>query len=404
MQDAWSLLLCSSAAGHLRAGAIKHLLSLSSCVDQARQLQGAGWPGSKVSAPGATSVATGMLGRSSVLARKPGSFAQLRTASVSMLPSCARRDAACPSSLGWAHPQVQIWGAGLPAARLHRGLHRAYAVEASPVEGDGTGEESGTDIEPETDSTQSTGIAPESAAERQPRKFAPAYLDTNRKKWREADPELLTKEHTIGEAIAIIQQHASAKFPESVDVVMKLGVDPRRADQGVRGMASLPHNPGREVRLAVFAEEENLTGVKEAGATYAGGEELIADILSGAVPLDFNRCIATPTIMAALGDKLGRMLGPKKLMPNVKLGTVSTDLVGTIEAMQRGQAGFRVDKGANVHASIGRVNMGVDQLAENTMAFIGAVVDAQPKAKSVPPPFSSTPFGPAACAAWPLYL
>ena len=126
--------------------------------------------------------------------------------------------------------------------------------------------------------------APEAVGQ-PPRKYAPAYLNTNRKRWRDVDPALLKTEHTVAEAVALIQQHASANFTEALDVVMKLGVDPRRADQNVRGVANLPHNPGKTNIIAVFAEDEYQDGLREAGAKYVGAEGLMADILSGEVQL-----------------------------------------------------------------------------------------------------------------------
>ena len=185
----------------------------------------------------------------------------------------------------------------------------------------------------------------------------PAAHSSGRKKWAEVDPQLQRREYSVAEAVGLIQELAVANFDESIDVVMKLGLDPRKADQQIRGMAALPHNTGKAVRLCVFAEPEQQAGLAEAGAEWVGGEELMEQILEGEVALDFNRCLASPSIMPLLGDKLGRILGPKRLMPNVKVGTVTSDLKGGVGAALRGQAPYRLDKGANIHCSVGRVSM-----------------------------------------------
>jgi large subunit ribosomal protein L1 len=207
---------------------------------------------------------------------------------------------------------------------------------------------------------------------------APGAAPSGRKKWAQVDRELLRKEHTVPEAIALIKALAASNFDEGVDCVMKLGLDPRRAEQQIRGMATLPYNTGRAVRICVFAEPELQEGLAEAGAEWVGGTDLMDSILEGDVPIEFNRCLASPSIMPVLGEKLGRMLGPKKLMPNVRVGTVTSDLPAGIDAALKGQASFRLDKGANIHANIGRVSMDEELLVENALALIQAVVDAQP--------------------------
>ena len=208
--------------------------------------------------------------------------------------------------------------------------------------------------------------------------WANGAMPSGRKKWAQVDKEVLRKEYMVPEAIALIQALAVANFDEGVDCVMKLGLDPRRAEQQIRGMATLPHNTGRAVRICVFAEPELHGGLAEAGAEWVGGTDLMDSILAGDTPLDFNRCLASPTIMPVLGDKLGRMLGPKRLMPNVRVGTVTSDLKAGVEAALKGQASYRLDKGANIHANIGRTSMDSELLIENALALVQAVVDAQP--------------------------
>ncbi len=209
----------------------------------------------------------------------------------------------------------------------------------------------------------------------------PGPFPSGRKKWAQVDKELLQREHTVPEAIALIKALAVSNFDEGVDCVMKLGLDPRRAEHQLRGMATLPYNTGRQVRICVFAEPELQEGLVERGAERVGGTDLMDSILAGDVPVDFNRCLASPSIMPVLGEKLGRVLGPKKLMPNVKVGTVTSDLAAGIDSALKGQAMYRLDKGANIHANIGRTSMDEELLVENALAFVQAVVDAQPAKK-----------------------
>ena len=210
---------------------------------------------------------------------------------------------------------------------------------------------------------------------------APGPYPSGRKKWAQVDKELLQREHTVSEAVALIKALAVSNFDEGVDCVMKLGLDPRRAEHQIRGMATLPYNTGKQVRICVFAEPELQEGLAERGAEWVGGTDLMDSILAGDVPIDFNRCLASPSIMPVLGEKLGRLLGPKKLMPNVKVGTVTSDLGAGIDSALKGQAMYRLDKGANVHANIGRASMDEELLVENALALIQAVVDAQPAKK-----------------------
>jgi len=198
-----------------------------------------------------------------------------------------------------------------------------------------------------------------------------------RKAWADVPPEVLNREYSFEDAMGVIKQFAAARFDESVDIVVKLGIDTKRPDQHVRGVSYLPHNPGKPMRVAVFAEQDWHERATGAGAHLCGDEELMAQISSGDVPIDFNHCIATPTMAALLGQKLGRQLGPKKLMPNAKVGTVTNDIMGALARAKQGQAKFRSDKGANVHAGIGRVSMEGGALAENARAFLDSLVDAR---------------------------
>jgi len=210
---------------------------------------------------------------------------------------------------------------------------------------------------------------------------AAAAASSSRKAWAAVDAELLHEVHSLPQALELTRAHASAKFDESLDVLLLLGVDPRRPEEGVRGMTSLPHGTGRRVRLAVFAEPALAELALSAGADVAGGEELMERIARGELPLDFTQCIATPTVLPALGAKLGKLLGPRKLMPNTKLGTVTAEIGAAVAAARRGQVGFRSDRGANLQASIGRTSMPTEELAQNVQALITAVVNSQPRMK-----------------------
>ena len=180
---------------------------------------------------------------------------------------------------------------------------------------------------------------------------------------------------TIPDAIKIVQNSATTKFDETVEIALNLGVDPKHADQMVRGTVTLPHGTGKSLRVAVFAKGEKVKEAESAGADFVGADDLALMIEKGEV--DFDRCIATPDMMAVVG-KLGKVLGPKGLMPNPKLGTVTMDVKAAIGAAKAGQIEFRVEKEGIVHAGIGKASFTLDQLTENVRAFVDAIIKAKP--------------------------
>lgn len=183
------------------------------------------------------------------------------------------------------------------------------------------------------------------------------------------------KLYTVEEAVKELKSRSKVKFDETIEVAMNLGVDPRHADQMVRGVVSLPHGTGKTMRVAVFARAEKADEAKAAGADVVGAEDLMEDIQKG--NMNFDRVIATPDMMAVVG-RLGKVLGPKGLMPNPKLGTVTPDVKGAVEAAKAGQVEYRVEKAGIVHGGVGKVSFDEAQLVENAKAFIGAVVKAKP--------------------------
>jgi large subunit ribosomal protein L1 len=184
-----------------------------------------------------------------------------------------------------------------------------------------------------------------------------------------------TKLYPLTDAIKFVKERATAKFDETVEISMNLGVDPRHADQMVRGVCNLPNGSGRTVRVAVFARGAKADEAKAAGADIVGAEDLFEAVNGGKI--DFDRCIATPDMMPLVG-RLGKVLGPRGLMPNPKVGTVSMDVVGAVKAAKGGAVEFRVEKAGIVHAGIGKVSFGPEQLMENIKAFADAVVKAKP--------------------------
>jgi len=176
-------------------------------------------------------------------------------------------------------------------------------------------------------------------------------------------------------AIGVVKSNATAKFDESFDVAMNLGVDPRKADQLVRGTVSLPHGTGKTVRVLVVAKSPKDKEALEAGADYAGFTEYLEKLQGGWADIDI--IIATPDVMGELG-KLGRVLGPRGLMPNPKSGTVTFDVAKAVSEVKAGKIEFRVDKAGNVHASVGKCSFGADKLAENVQTFIQTVLRAKP--------------------------
>lgn len=176
-------------------------------------------------------------------------------------------------------------------------------------------------------------------------------------------------------AIALVKSNATAKFDESFDVAMNLGVDPRKADQLVRGTVSLPHGTGKTVRVLVVAKSPKDKEALEAGADYAGFTEYLEKLQGGWADIDI--IIATPDVMGELG-KLGRILGPRGLMPNPKSGTVTFDVAKAVSEVKAGKIEFRVDKAGNVHASVGKCSFGAEKLAENVQTFVQTVLRAKP--------------------------
>lgn len=181
--------------------------------------------------------------------------------------------------------------------------------------------------------------------------------------------------YTLKEAIELIKKNATAKFDETFEISMNLNVDPRKADQGVRGVVQLPNGTGKNIRVAVFAKNEKAEEARAAGADVVGAEDLVDQINKGII--DFDRCIATPDMMATVG-RLGKVLGPKGLMPNPKLGTVTFDVKQAVEAAKSGQVEYRAEKAGIVQAGIGKVSFSEDALLENTKAFIDALLKAKP--------------------------
>jgi large subunit ribosomal protein L1 len=183
------------------------------------------------------------------------------------------------------------------------------------------------------------------------------------------------KSYALDEAIGLLKSCATAKFDESVEIALNLGVDPRHADQMVRGTADLPHGTGKSVRVAVFARGDKAEEAQAAGADIVGAEDLAQAIQSGQI--EFDRCIATPDLMPVVG-RLGRILGPRGLMPNPKLGTVTPNIAQAVSAAKAGQVQFRVEKTGIIHAGIGKASFEPKRLADNVRAFVDAVNKAKP--------------------------
>ena len=179
----------------------------------------------------------------------------------------------------------------------------------------------------------------------------------------------------VAEAIRLIIGNKKTKFDETIEISMNLGVDPRHADQMVRGVVALPNGTGKSVRVAVFTKEDKADEAKAAGADLVGAEDLAEEIQNGKI--DFDRCIATPDMMAVVG-KLGKVLGPKGLMPNPKLGTVTPNIADAIKAAKGGEIEFRVEKAGIVQAGIGKSSFAQEALVENVKAFVNAILKAKP--------------------------
>jgi large subunit ribosomal protein L1 len=185
------------------------------------------------------------------------------------------------------------------------------------------------------------------------------------------------KPYTVEEAIAALKSMPAAKFDESVDLSFRLGVDPKHADQMVRGAVVLPHGIGKSVRVAVFAKGEKEREAREAGADVVGAEDLVERVQGGF--MDFDTTIATPDLMGQVG-RLGKVLGPRGLMPNPKLGTVTFDVARAVREAKAGKVEFRVDKAGNIHVPVGKRSFPAENLAANAMALIEAIVRAKPAA------------------------
>ena len=183
------------------------------------------------------------------------------------------------------------------------------------------------------------------------------------------------KLYDVEEAVKLLKGAASVKFDESVEIAMNLGIDPRHADQQVRGAVNLPHGTGKSVRVAVFARDAKADEAREAGADHVGAEDLMEKIQGGF--MDFERVIATPDMMAIVG-RLGKVLGPRGLMPNPKLGTVTPNVADAVSKAKAGEVQFRAEKAGIVHAGIGKASFSEEQLAENIRAFVTAISAAKP--------------------------
>jgi large subunit ribosomal protein L1 len=184
-----------------------------------------------------------------------------------------------------------------------------------------------------------------------------------------------TKLYSLDEAIAMVKERASAKFDETIEVAMNLGVDPRHADQMVRGVCALPNGSGRTVRVAVFARGPKADEARAAGADIVGAEDLVEIVNGGTI--DFDRCIATPDMMGLVG-RLGKVLGPRGLMPNPRVGTVTMDVTGAVKGAKGGAVEFRVEKAGIVQAGVGKASFDAAKLTQNIRAFADAVAKAKP--------------------------
>ncbi|WP_170575802.1 50S ribosomal protein L1 [Ruegeria atlantica] len=196
------------------------------------------------------------------------------------------------------------------------------------------------------------------------------------KRTRAAREAVAGKENlSIEEAVALVKSNATSKFDETIEIAMNLGVDTRHADQMVRGVVGLPNGTGKAMRVAVFARGPKADEAKEAGADIVGAEDLMETIQGGTI--EFDRCIATPDMMPIVG-RLGKVLGPRNLMPNPKVGTVTVDVKTAVEAAKGGEVQFKAEKGGVVHAGVGKASFDEAKLVENVRAFVSAVAKAKP--------------------------
>ncbi len=185
------------------------------------------------------------------------------------------------------------------------------------------------------------------------------------------------KRYSLREAVIVVQRVASVKFDETVELSLNLNVDPRHADQMVRGVVSLPHGIGRSVRVAVFAKDSQADEARVAGADVVGAEDLADKVRQGEI--DFDRCIATPDLMSIVG-RLGKILGPRGMMPNPKLGTVTLKVADAVAAVKAGQVEYRAERAGIIHAGVGKVSFSEEQIIENVCALVDAVLKAKPPA------------------------
>ena len=197
------------------------------------------------------------------------------------------------------------------------------------------------------------------------------------------------KLYEIGEAVSLVKERATAKFDETIEVAMNLGVDPRHADQMVRGVVNLPNGTGRSVKVAVFARDAKAEEAKEAGADIVGAEDLVEQVQSGQI--EFDRCIATPDMMPLVG-RLGKVLGPRGLMPNPKVGTVTNDLKEAVSASKGGAVEFRVEKAGIVHAGVGKASFDPKAIEENASVHLPMLCKRQSPAEPKAPMSVASPF------------
>lgn len=202
-----------------------------------------------------------------------------------------------------------------------------------------------------------------------------ANVSKRMKQWKQELDN--TKRYELSEAIALLKKYSTAKFGERLDIVFRLGIDPRKSDQLVRGSCSLPNGTGKEVRVLVFAKGEKEQEAKDAGADFVGGDDLAEKIKGGW--FEFDRVIAAPDMMGVVG-KIGRLLGPRGLMPNPKVGTVTAAVGDTVKMVKQGQVQFKTDKGANVHATIGVMSFSEEQMRENIVTFYESLIKLKPAA------------------------
>ncbi len=195
------------------------------------------------------------------------------------------------------------------------------------------------------------------------------------KKMQAARKNIEPRNYALKEAVELVKKSAYVKFDETVDLALRLGVDPKRSDQMVRGTTVLPHGTGKKIRILVFARGEKEQEARQAGADYVGGDELMEKVKGGW--MDFDSAIATPDLMGAVG-KLGKVLGPRGLMPNPKTGTVTFEVGKAIGELRRGRVEYKLDKAGIVHVPVGKVSFGADKLFDNAQAVLESVVKAKP--------------------------